>query len=651
MIADPATAYARGVVSGKVVAGPDVRAACARHLRDLERRDLIWAPRLGQRFAKFARACVVFNPLEQEWVPFELLPWQQFFCYSLLGWLMRPGARDTLQRVSLARRFRFAYVITARGSGKSPLASALALYMMVADGRYTSARLRGGEWKLSGWKPSINSDCYALASTIDQIINVAMKPAKLMIDQSDALAGAFDVHGGDAPDRITCLATNSFYQVASGQTKEKGLSGRVIQFVLGEELHEWGNSREGLDILINGFKGRPQPLCMMVTNPGQQKIGVGWVEHLRAVAAAKGDGADNYFSFPCGLDEGDLKSPAKVAKGGSVKWVPDQSVWRKANPGLGVIIRPDYILGEAANANTPQKRAEVLRMNFCVWSDAAGEFMSWEQWSRAEVAKLRLRRDWPCVLGCDLAALHDLTALALVWRSPSGKLHARVEHWTAADTLRDRDVMSSGNLEEWARKGEIHTVPGQMLDFDVVARRIIELHERWNFQAIVVDALHKWRELARALERHGFEHYMEDERGAGIKIVRHPQGNPWRAAESEGGNGLWMNSSVEALRMRILGAAKKGAQPTINIEANSTLRWNLFCAVLRSDSQSNVYFDKQRALRNNQGAIDGLVALTMAVGYWDRSRPRTAIERHYEERRRLGAGGRAPGRGGGMIGV
>lgn len=654
-MSDVATDYARAVVGRKVVAGPDVRAACARHLRDLKRRDLIWAPRLGERFERFASACSVFNPLEQEWVPFTLMPWQKFFCYSVLGWLMRPGAKDPLQRVPLSRRFRFSYVITARGSGKSPLASALALYMMLGDGRYTRARKEGSGFKLSGWRQSINSDCYCLASTIDQIITVAMKPAKVMIEESAALAGCFDVHGGDAPDRITCLQTNSFYQVASGQTKEKGLSGRLTQFVLGEELHEWGNSREGLDMLTNSFKGRVQPLCMMVTNPGQQKIGVGWVEHLRAVAAAHGDGADNYFSYPCGLDEADLKSPEKVAKGGGVRWVPAQKVWKKANPGLDVTVRPDYIMGEVANANTPQKRAEIMRLIFCIWSDAAGEFMSWEQWSRAEVPRIRPRRDWPCVLAADLAALHDLTALALVWRSPSGKLFVRVEHWTAADTLRDRDAKSSGNLVDWARQGEIRTAPGQMLDFDVVAARIMELHQKWGFEVMVVDALHKWRELSLALDRfnenakhtgqHSFEHYIEDDnpRGHGVKIVRHPQRNQWRQAEAEGGNGLSMSGSIEALRMRVLGPAKENADPTIAIEANKTLRWQLFCCVLRPDSQSNVYFDKQRSLKNNQGMIDGIIAMTMAVGYWDRKRPRTATERFYEERaalRKSGRGGR-----------
>src|ERR1700709_2233510 len=42
---DPVTAYAKAVKSGKIVAGPHVRAACKRHLTDLKdgkARGLVW---------------------------------------------------------------------------------------------------------------------------------------------------------------------------------------------------------------------------------------------------------------------------------------------------------------------------------------------------------------------------------------------------------------------------------------------------------------------------------------------------------------------------------------------------------------------------------------------------------------------------------
>jgi phage terminase large subunit-like protein len=57
-ISDPATRYARDVVAGKVVAGPHVRAACRRHLHDLEtakERGLVWDVKAVKRVVGFFR--------------------------------------------------------------------------------------------------------------------------------------------------------------------------------------------------------------------------------------------------------------------------------------------------------------------------------------------------------------------------------------------------------------------------------------------------------------------------------------------------------------------------------------------------------------------------------------------------------------------
>lgn len=55
---DPTTAYAKAVVAGKVVAGPHVRDACTRHLRDLKegpKRGLVWDIEAAERFFGFCR--------------------------------------------------------------------------------------------------------------------------------------------------------------------------------------------------------------------------------------------------------------------------------------------------------------------------------------------------------------------------------------------------------------------------------------------------------------------------------------------------------------------------------------------------------------------------------------------------------------------
>ena len=120
---DPVTAYATAVIAAAILAGPAVRQASARHLRDLERQQTTAFP---YRFDA-DRADKVFTFFESfltlDGKPFVLQPFQQFILGSVFGWLDDHGDR----------RFRTAYIETAKGNGKTPLAGGVGLYGLIAD--------------------------------------------------------------------------------------------------------------------------------------------------------------------------------------------------------------------------------------------------------------------------------------------------------------------------------------------------------------------------------------------------------------------------------------------------------------------------------------------------------------------------------------
>jgi phage terminase large subunit-like protein len=69
---DPATQYARDVDSGKEIAGPDIRNACKRHLKDLESchaRGLVWDVAAAQRAIDFFAKVLKLNGGEHEGKP------------------------------------------------------------------------------------------------------------------------------------------------------------------------------------------------------------------------------------------------------------------------------------------------------------------------------------------------------------------------------------------------------------------------------------------------------------------------------------------------------------------------------------------------------------------------------------------------------
>ena len=166
--ADRVTAFAKAVVARKIVAGPDIRNAGQRHLNDLKhgaQRGLVWDVEAANRAIGFCEEVLCLNGGEFEGEPFLLHPWQAFIIGSLFGWKTKDGWR----------RFRTAYIETAKGSGKSPLAAAIGLYGLVADGE-------------------ARAEVYAAATKKDQAM-ILFRDAVAMVDQSPILAERMEKSG------------------------------------------------------------------------------------------------------------------------------------------------------------------------------------------------------------------------------------------------------------------------------------------------------------------------------------------------------------------------------------------------------------------------------------------------------------------------
>lgn len=117
---DRTTAYAKSVVAGIIVAGPQVRAACARHLADQKKakaRGLIWDLSAANRAIEFFPAVLTveveapndYGEMESRAEPFHLQDWQAFIIGALFGWKKANGLR----------RFRRAYIEIGKGNGKA----------------------------------------------------------------------------------------------------------------------------------------------------------------------------------------------------------------------------------------------------------------------------------------------------------------------------------------------------------------------------------------------------------------------------------------------------------------------------------------------------------------------------------------------------
>ena len=100
---DRTKAYAADVVAGRIVAGPHVRNACRRHLKDLkdgQARGLRFDHAAAQYAFDFFEGVLKLSEGQFEGLPFQLQPSQAFIIGSLFGWKQADGRR----------RFQRAYV-------------------------------------------------------------------------------------------------------------------------------------------------------------------------------------------------------------------------------------------------------------------------------------------------------------------------------------------------------------------------------------------------------------------------------------------------------------------------------------------------------------------------------------------------------------
>lgn len=448
---DPVTRYARGVVAGKIVAGPHVRDACRRHLRDLEdgpARGLFFDREAVARTIGFFRDVLVLNGGEYEGVPYEPLGWQSFILGSLFGWKGPDGYR----------RFRVAYIETGKGSGKSPLAAGIGLYGMMADGE-------------------ARAEVYAAATKKDQAM-ILFRDAVAMVDQSPQLTRRIHKSGvGANAWNLAYLQQGSFFRPISA---DDGQSGPRPHIALLDEIHEHRNGNV-VEMLRAGTKSRRQALIVMITNSGASKQSYCWERHDQAVKVAAGQIEDDaLFSYVCALDDGD--DPMK-----------DEKCWEKANPSLSNgLPGVKYIREQVREARgMPGKESIVRRLNFCQWVEAESPWIGSDVWFSAQDKDfdpngLLGRRCWG---GLDLSSTQDLTALALLFEPSDADPQWRlvVHFWLPNDGLHDKADRDRVPYIVWRDAGYLHTTPGRAIDLLYVATQAAEIASLYDLQSIGYD--------------------------------------------------------------------------------------------------------------------------------------------------------------------
>ena len=542
---DPVTEYALSVVDGKRTAGPHVRAQCARHLKDIadgSKRGIFWNVEESNKAQRFYSTVLKLNGGDFEGKEFALLPWQKFVVGSLFGWHGADGYR----------RFRVAYVETAKGSGKSPLAAGIGMKGLVADN-----------------EP--RAEIYSAATKKDQAM-ILFRDAVAMVDQSPELSKRLQKSGtGERCWNLAYMAQGAFFRPISS---DDGQSGPRPHIGLIDELHEH-KTNTVVEMMRAGTKSRRQAMIFMITNAGHNRMGPCWSYHEYGAKVAAGEVEDDaFFPYICSLDISD--DP-----------FTDESCWLKANPSLQDADLPGvkYIREQVVEAKgMPSKEAIVRRLNFCQWTDAESPWISGEVWRGAQRdydwQDLRGRR---AVAGLDLSSTTDLTGMVfLVEPIEAG------EPWLLVPFawLPDVDLQRKADTDrvpyiQWRAEGYLDTTPGRAISKRVILQKLSAMCDFFDIIAVGYD---RWR----------IEDLLAMASDDGISL---PEMKPVGQGYKD------FSPAIETFERMLLNG--EIAHP-----GHKVLDWCMSNAVIEQDGAENRKLSKEKAT----GRIDLAVAAVMAAG-------------------------------------
>lgn len=264
--------------------------------------------------------------------------------------------------------------------------------------------------------------------------------------------------------------------------------------------------------------------------------------------------------------------------------VDDPAAWSASNPALGLFRSLTDLKKLAYKAKRIPSFSPTFRnLNLNQRVESTSPFITQELWQVGNVDLVPHDGLYPVWAGLDLSAINDLTALVSIWKA-GGRWNVGARFWAPEVGLHDRVLRDKVPYDVWAEMGLLTLTPGPTVDYDFVARDVLEMSAGWNLQGIAFD---RWRieifkaALTRQEAPEAFLEYMK------------PFGQGYQS----------MSPAMDALETEILaGRLAHGGHPILTMCAAN--------AVVVKDETDNRKLTK----RKSTGRIDGMVALLMASG-------------------------------------
>ena len=534
-----AARYCEDVTTGRIPACKWIRIACQRFLDDLldcasPESPYIYSKQKAHRAGKFIEMLPHTKGVwRQRREAIVLQGWQCFVICAVFGFLHRESG---------LRRCREMFLLLPRKSGKSLFAAAIALYMTCADGEAFP-------------------EVYCGARTLRQALEV-FTPAKQMVRIQPALKSAFHLQIWSG--QLLLEAGGKFMPVVRDPGEGQSPSCYVM-----DEVHQHLD-----DTLISCFRtgcaAREQPLGVFISTAGSSIEGpcYAMVEETHKVLDGTFDRPE-LFALLYGIDEGD-------------DWTSEETL-RKANPGWGVSIFPEFLRTQQKNAIANARLTNsFLTRHLNVWVGTDSAYFNVAKWNALGNPDLKPEdfAGCPSYLGIDLSSKIDLTAVVKVFKrtGDDGKSTYGIfpRFYLPEDRVNDPALAYYAG---WEKSGYLTATKGSMVDYDLVTDDAVQDIEQFAVCEIAIDQWNAGSTINRLAKE------------ATSPVVEIPQTTRFLSDPTKTLEALILDGRVEH-------------------DGNPVLAWCIGNTVCHEDRNGNV---KPNKPKDRKQKIDGVVATLMAL--------------------------------------
>lgn len=437
--------YVTKVLKCEIVAGELIKLACKRFMGYLERPDIYFDIKKAEKVVNFIEK-LTLSTGKFAHKKFKLSDWQKFVIYYCYGLCYKDSGLRVVREV---------YLQLSRKSGKTALASAMALYHLVADGE--------------------NDGQIIFAANSTAQAQLAFTMATNYVSYIDPKGKYFKKYR----DSIKFPTTKSIMKVVSADANR--LDGLNISAAVIDEYHAAPNNAVS-EVLSSSVGMRTQPIIIYVTTAGFDLTSPCYQMRNTCVELLHGKLQDDSLAaFIFELDEDDdIENPIN---------------WQKCQPNLGLTVTEEYINSELLKAkNNPSLMTNFKTKILNKWcASAIGEWIPSEYILKcSEKVDLKEWGNYVCYVGLDLSSVSDMTAISvLIFDNINQKYIFKNYYFLPQSALEE-----SSNREKyrvWKEQGYLYLTSGNVVDYEYILNKIQEINKIIPIQAISYDS---WQSTA-----------------------------------------------------------------------------------------------------------------------------------------------------------